>query len=115
MATEIKRGDIYWISWSPGRGNEQAGLRPALIIQNDTGNKFSSTTIVASCSTVRKREYPFIVNVAAGESGFSAQDFHINTSQIMTVDKSRLRERFGRLSDDVMEKVDRAIAISLDL
>jgi len=69
---EVKRGEIYWVDWSPGRGSEQLGLRPALVIQNDTGNKFSPTTIVAALTTTMEKSYPFLVKCAAAESGFNS-------------------------------------------
>ncbi len=56
--TELLRGDIWLVDWSPGRGSEQAGLRPALIIQNDIGNQYSPTTIVAAISTTITKTYP---------------------------------------------------------
>ena len=61
MSREVKRGEIYQVNWNPRRGSEQGGIRPALIIQNNIGNKFSPTTIVATCSTADVKNYPFIV------------------------------------------------------
>lgn len=60
MAKDIRRGEIYWVNWNPGRGSEQSGLRPALVIQNDIGNKFSPTTIVAALTTAVEKSYPFL-------------------------------------------------------
>jgi len=114
MSTEIKRGEIYWVDWSPGRGSEQSGLRPALIIQNDIGNKYSPTTIVAACSTADVKPYPFVVLVTKEESGLP-KDCAINLSAILTVDKSCLGDRCGGLSDDKMAEIDRAIKKSLAL
>ncbi len=62
MPQEIKRGEIYWVDWSPSRGSEQGGVRPTLIIQNDTGNIYSPTTIVAACTTAMNKPYPFTVS-----------------------------------------------------
>jgi mRNA interferase MazF len=112
MSTEIKRGEIYWVDWSPGRGSEQSGLRPALIIQNDIGNKHSPTTIVAACSTAEVKDYPFIVRATKDESE-STRDFHVNLSAILTIDKSYLRDKCGRLNDDKMAEIDEAIKHSL--
>ncbi|MBM4463895.1 MAG: type II toxin-antitoxin system PemK/MazF family toxin [Chloroflexi bacterium] len=69
MGGEIKRGEIYWVNWNPLRGSEQAGIRPALIIQNDIGNKYSPNTIVASCTTTSRKSHPFLVPIKAKESG----------------------------------------------
>lgn len=112
MSAEIKRGEIYWVDWSPGRGSEQSGLRPALIIQNDIGNKYSPTTIVAACSTADVKAYPFIVPVTKNESGLP-KDCTINLSAILTIDKSCLCDKCGQLNDDKMAEIDRAIKHSL--
>lgn len=66
----IRRGEIYWVDWSPGRGSEQTGVRPAVILQNNVGNQFSPTTIVAAISTrVPPKLYPFHVRLSPEESG----------------------------------------------
>ena len=109
---EIKRGEIYWVDWSPGKGSEQRGLRPALIIQNDTGNKFSPTTIVAALTTAMEKPYPFLVKCAAAESGLP-KDGMINLAAIMTVDEARLDKKAGNLSQTKMAEVDAAIKASL--
>ena len=111
---EIKRGEIYWLDWSPGRGHEQKGLRPALVIQNDTGNTFSPTTIVAALSTSIGKPYPFQVLCRAKESGLP-KDSVIDLAIIMTVDKARLIEKAGGLGQDKMREVDAAIKASLGL
>src|SRR4030042_1938470 len=108
MARKIRRGEIYWVDWSSARGSEQKGLRPALIIQNDVGNEFSPTTIVASCSTAFAKSYPFIVPVAAVKSGLP-KDCSINLAQIATIDKSRLGDKCGELSAQKMQEVDDAL------
>jgi mRNA interferase MazF len=112
MPTEVKRGEIYWVDWSPGRGSEQSGLRPALIIQNDIGNKLSPTTIVAASSTADVKSFPFIVRVTIKESGLP-KECHINLSAILTIDKSYLRDKCGQLDDHKMAEIDRAIKNSL--
>ena len=114
MAKEIERGEIYWINWNPGRGSEQSGLRPALVIQNDTGNKYSSTTIVAALTTSVKKSYPFLVKVTARESGLT-RDSTVNLAVIMTIDKNRLVDKCGELSEAKMAEIDEAIKVSLGL
>ena len=109
---EIKRGEIYWVDWSPGRGSEQLGLRPALVIQNDTGNKFGPTTIVAALTTATEKPYPFLVKCAAAESGLS-KDGTVNLAAIITLDKAQLVKKAGELSADKMAEVDAAIRASL--
>ncbi|MHB1342726.1 MAG: type II toxin-antitoxin system PemK/MazF family toxin [Coriobacteriia bacterium] len=108
------RGEIYRVDWNPSRGSEQGGMRPALVIQNNTGNQLSSTTIVASVTTrVMKRRYPFHVPVPEGTLSEAST---IMCEQIMTVDQSRLvGKRLALLSDEVMEEVDEALRRSLGL
>jgi mRNA interferase MazF len=114
MPKDIKRGDIYWVDWNPARGSEQSGLRPALVIQNDIGNKFSPTTIIAALTTAIEKQYPFLVNVTAKDSGLP-KDSTINLAVILTVDKTRLTSKCGTLSDDKMSQVNEAIKASLGL
>ncbi|MGB9867943.1 MAG: type II toxin-antitoxin system PemK/MazF family toxin [Bacillota bacterium] len=112
--SEVRRGDIFLVDFNPARGSEQAGFRPALVVQNDVGNKHSPTTIVVAISTAREKVYPFLVPLRAGEGGLD-RDSMVNTSQILTVDKSRLMKKLGNLSAERMRQVDRASKISLGL
>lgn len=114
MPQDIKRGEIYWVDWSPSRGSEQSGLRPALVVQNDVGNKFSPTTIVAALTTAIEKLYPFLVKVTAKESGLP-KDNTVNLAVILTVDKTRLRNKCGELSEAKMLEVNEAIKASLGL
>jgi len=114
MANVIKRGELYWVDWNPAKGSEQTGKRPALIIQNDIGNKSSPTTIVAACSAAKEKTYPFLVPVTSKESGLP-KDCNINLAVIITIDKSRLLGKAGLLTSQKMLEVDKAIKISLGL
>ena len=115
MPREIRRGEIYWVDWSPGRGSEQQGIRPSLIIQNDTGNRYSPTTIVASISTAPERYFPFLVRLTAAESGLE-HDSAVNLSAILTIDKTTIMgDKCGQLTSAKMLEVDRAIENSLGL
>jgi mRNA interferase MazF len=108
----IKRGEIYLVDWSPGRGSEQAGIRPALIIQNDLGNKLSPTVIVATISTKGKKVYPFHVLIEPHESGLPEISI-VKLEQIMTIDKGRLIKKIGSLEAKKMAEVEIAIYRSL--
>ena len=114
MSSTIKRGEIYWVDWNPGRGSEQTGQRPALVIQNDIGNKLSPTTIIAACSTAPAKPYPFIVPITKDESGLD-RDTNVNLAIILTIEKSRLVKKIGQLSDQKINEVDIAIKASLGL
>ena len=114
MAKDIRRGEIYWVNWNPVRGSEQGGLRPALVIQNDIGNKFSPTTIVAALTTAVEKPYPFLVRVTAKESGLP-RDSTVNLAVILTIDKTRLTRKCGELSEAKMTEVNEAIKTSLGI
>jgi len=108
-----KRGEVWVVNWNPARGSEQAGKRPALVIQNDIGNEKAPTTIVAAISS-SVRLYPMNVEINPPEGGIDRSSL-IKTSQILTVAKERLEKRLGRLSKDRMDDVDKAIKLSLAL
>ena len=95
----VKRGDIYYADLSPVVGSEQGGMRPVLIVQNDTGNKHSPTVIAAAItSQTGKARLPTHIELDAQSVGLS-RDSVILLEQIRTIDKSRLRERMGKLDD----------------
>ena len=106
-----RRGEIWMVNFSPGRGSEQLGIRPALVIQNDVGNEYAATTIVAAITSTIK-SYPVTVPLKKGEGGLP-QPSMVNLAQILTLDKSRLQKRVGVLSSEIMENVDSAIKVSL--
>ncbi len=108
-----KRGEIWLVNWNPSRGSEQAGRRPALVIQNNIGNQKAPTTIVAAISTVVKL-YPMNVLVEPPEGGLESPSI-VKTSQMLTISKERLEKRLGCLDPEKMESVDRAIKLSLAL
>ena len=108
-----RRGEVWLVNWNPARGSEQAGIRPALIIQNDIGNEKSPTTIVAALSSVVKL-YPMNVKIDPPEGGLSRPSI-VKTSQILTISKERLQKKLGRIGKEKMEEVNRAIMLSLDL
>jgi mRNA interferase MazF len=110
----IKRGDIFLVDWSGGRGHEQLGERLALVIQNDTGNEYAATTIVASITTSTGKTYPFMVKLAHGTGGLN-YDSAADLAQIMTIDRSRLGKRLGRLTPAETAIVDAALKKSLAL
>jgi mRNA interferase MazF len=109
----LRRGEVWLVNFNPGRGSEQRGIRPALVIQNDTGNIYASTTIVAAITTTIK-EFPITVVLAVGDGGLRQRSM-VNTGQILTIDKARLQKRLGRLSDSNMRRVETAIRVSLDI
>jgi mRNA interferase MazF len=101
------------VDFSPGRGSEQSGLRPAVVIQNDVGNQYAATTIVAAITTTIN-PYPVTVFVEKGEGGLPRRSM-VNLAQLLTLDKSRLQRRLGVLNEERMRMVAEAIRVSLDL
>ncbi|MCQ2387181.1 MAG: type II toxin-antitoxin system PemK/MazF family toxin [Clostridia bacterium] len=109
----IKRGELYYADLSPVVGSEQGGVRPILIVQNDTGNKYSPTIIAAAItSKLTKAKLPTHIEINANEFGLIKNSV-ILLEQIRTLDKKRLKERIGELSPIQMQKVDTALLISL--
>ena len=111
----VKRGDIYYADLSPVVGSEQGGVRPVLIVQNNVGNKFSPTVIAAAItSQINKAKMPTHIEIGAADYGLS-KDSVILLEQVRTIDKKRLKERIGHLNENLMDKVNEAIEISLGL
>ena len=109
----MKRGDIYRADLDPVIGSEQGGVRPVLIIQNDTGNLYSPTVIVAAITGRRKKPHmPVHVLISAEESGM-AMDSIVLTEQVRTLEKTRLTKYLGHLTDAAMGRIDEALARSL--
>jgi mRNA interferase MazF len=110
-----KRGEIYIADLDPVIGSEQGSRRPVLIIQNDVGNQFSPTTIIAAItSQLSPKVYPTEIRVKAGSGGLT-KDSAVLLNQIKTIDMSRLENRLGELNAATMGKIDEAIKISLGL
>src|SRR5690554_3047050 len=111
----VKRGDVFYADLSPVVGSEQGGVRPVLVVQNDVGNKYSPTIIIAAItSQINKAKLPTHVEISASEFGLS-KDSVVLLEQIRTVDKRRLRDKIGHFDDDLMEKVNEGLLISFGL
>ena len=109
----IKRGELYYADLSPVVGSEQGGVRPVLVVQNDVGNKYSPTVIAAAVtSKINKAKLPTHIELPSNTYGLQ-KDSVILLEQIRTLDKRRLKERIGELSETTMSRVDNAILISL--
>jgi len=107
------RGEVWIVNWNPSRGSEQAGRRPALVIQNNIGNEKAATTIVAAISS-SIRIYPMNVKLDPPEGGLERISI-VKTSQLLTVSKKRLEKKLGRVSAQKMVEINRAIKLSLEL
>ena len=109
----VKRGELYFADLSPVVGSEQGGIRPVLVVQNDIGNKYSPTIIAAAItSKLNKSKLPTHIELSSREYGLE-KDSVVLLEQIRTIDKTRLREKIGELSELKMNQVNKAMMISL--
>lgn len=112
----VNRGDLYYANLSPVLGSEQGGVRPVVIIQNDVGNKYSPTVIIAPItSRMNKTKLPTHIKINASERFGLPKDSVVLLEQIRTIDKQRLKDKIGKFDKRRMSDVDNAILISLEL
>lgn len=110
-----KRGEVYLVNFDPTVGAEIRKTRPAVVIQNNIGNRYSAITIVAAItSKFDDRLYPTEVPVTPPEGGLEVQSV-VALNQIRSIDLQRLAARLGTLKPETMERVDRALKISVGL
>ena len=111
----VKKGDLFFADLSPVVGSEQGGVRPVLVVQNDVGNKYSPTIIVAAVtSQTGKAKLPTHVELKATQGGLSKNSV-VLLEQLRTIDKQRLKERIGSLSDSQLPAVDEALGVRLGI
>lgn len=111
----IKKGDLYFADLSPVMGSEQGGVRPVLVVQNDVGNKFSPTIIVAAITSRKnKADLPTHVEIDAGGNGLSKNSI-VLLEQLRTIDKKRLKERIGTIDKTRLPEVNEALSVSLGI
>lgn len=112
---EVKRGDIFYADLSPVIGSEQGGMRPVLVLQNNIGNHYSPTVIVAAITAkIQKARMPTHVGITAQQTQIE-RDSVVLLEQIRTIDKQRLRDKITQLNAPLMKKVDEALKVSLGL
>lgn len=109
MYSGISRGEIYGIELEEGKGSEQGGYRPAVVIQNDVGNKYSPTVIVAMITSKHKTPLPTHLGIELTERSI------IMFEQIRTIDKTRLSKYLGKLNTKELEELDAKLKISLGI
>ncbi|MBN8237104.1 type II toxin-antitoxin system PemK/MazF family toxin [Halobacillus kuroshimensis] len=111
----VKRGDVYFADLSPVVGSEQGGVRPVLILQNDIGNRFSPTVIIAAITAqIQKAKLPTHVEINAEKYGFERNSV-ILLEQIRTIDKQRLTDKITQLDEPMMQQVNKSLQVSLGL
>ena len=111
----IKKGDLYFADLSPVMGSEQGGIRPVLVVQNDVGNKYSPTIIVAAITSKKnKADLPTHVAITAEGNGLSKNSV-VLLEQLRTIDKRRLKERIGTIDQTRLPDVNEALSVSLGI
>ena len=110
----VKKGDLFFADLSPVVGSEQGGVRPVLVVQNYVGNKYSPTIIVAAVTSQTKTKLPTHVRLEATQGGLS-KDSVVLLEQLRTIDKQRLKERIGTLSESQLPDVEKALSVSLGI
>ena len=111
---KIGRRDICYVDLGDGVGSEQAFSRPCLCIQNDTGNRYSPTTIIVPITSAVKKRMPTHVDLLPDRCGLRYEST-VMCEQIRVIDKSRLGRYIGSVAEDTMREVDRALAVSIGL
>ena len=115
IISNVKRGDIFYADLSPVVGSEQGGIRPVIIIQNNIGNRYSPTVIISAItSQINKAKLPTHVEISSEEYGLN-RDSVVLLEQIRTIDKKRLKEKIGHMTEEDMNKVNKSLLISLGL
>ena len=109
----IRRGDVYYADLSPVVGSEQGGVRPVVVVQNDKGNKYSKTIIIAPISKKMSKP-PIPTHVIFSDSSLSYVSM-ILCEQLRTIDKKRLGQWICTLDDKTIDKIDQAIRVSLNI
>ena len=115
MERTIKRGDIFYVDLNPVVGSEQGGTRPVLIISNDIGNRHSPTVIVAAITSRVHTKAKLPTHTAVNDFEGLDKDSIILLEQIRTIDKQRLKQHMGMMPENIMARVDKALAISISL
>lgn len=107
----VKRGDVFYADLNPTIGSEQGGVRPVLIVQNNIGNKYSPTVVVLPISSAKRTNMPTHIRIC--DSKMLPKNSIILAEQIRTIDRNRLRDYVGSVGLKIMEKVDKAVKISI--
>ena len=110
----IRKGDIYWADLNPTIGSEISKVRPVIVVSGNIGNRYSSTVTVIPITSQTQKIYPFEMLIAPDDAPVKSTS-KAKANQIRTIDKTRLREKLGRLSQPKVRELDQAILIHLDI
>lgn len=112
---QVRRGEIYFADMGIGVGSEQNGVRPVLILQNNVGNRYSPTTIVALITSISKKMHLPVHHELRKDFSYLPQDSVVLLEQIRTIDKKRLRKKVSNLKEEQMKEIDQKLLISLGI
>ncbi|MBP3380151.1 MAG: type II toxin-antitoxin system PemK/MazF family toxin [Ruminococcus sp.] len=107
----VKRGDVFYADLDPIIGSEQGGIRPVLVVQNNVGNKYSPTVVVLPISSAKKTNMPTHIRIYGTK--MLPKDSVIMAEQIRTIDRNRLQNYVGSLGLEIMERINKAMKISI--
>ena len=107
----VKKGGVYYADLNPIIGCEQGGCWPVIIVQNNTGNLYSPTTIIVHV-TARKRKKALPTYIKVKGAGLPKKSIAL-LEQLRTIDKSRLKEKIGEITQTSLNKIDKGLLISL--
>ncbi len=110
----IKRGNIYWVKLDPIEGSGIGKTRPAVVISNDINNELADTITELPVTSSVGKVYPFEVFLKKG-IGNMPEDSKVKANQIRTIDKKRIKDRIGNITDDIMRDIEKALKIHLDI
>jgi mRNA interferase MazF len=110
----IKRGDIYWVKLNPTEGSEIGKTRPAVVISNDINNELADTITILPVTSSVGKVYPFEVFLKKGTGNITG-DSKVRTNQIRTIDRKRIKNRIGNITEDIMREIEKALKIHLEI
>jgi len=112
--SRILKGEIYLADLNPTVGSEIAKTRPVLIISNDINNQYAATVTIVPITSTTEKIYPFEVFLPKGEGNLK-NDSKAKANQIRTIDKSRLKKQLGKINEETLKEIERAILIHLEI
>lgn len=113
---KVEKGDLFYADLNPVVGSEQGGIRPVVIVQNDVGNKYSPTVIIAAItSQTNKAKLPTHVELRTDKKNGISKNSIILLEQIRTIDKKRLQDKIGKVDSNTLRKIDDALKVSLEV
>jgi len=110
----IKRGDVYWVRLDPTEGSEIGKTRPAVVISNNINNELADTVTVLPVTSSVGKVYPFEVFLKKG-TGNMPEDSKVKANQIRTIDKKRIKDRIGNLTEDIIREIEKALKVHLEI